>query len=157
MKQFPSVEGGKIHGENNPVYSYESLYFFSTPTINPNVSSTNSREEAVPKSESTEVKTEIKTEPSNSDLGQFFLIKYNSIYIYITGRRIVLKGSLYFSADYEGLEGATGFTPPKEEVIPDWEDPTKEEHEDEMHEIRRRRLQKFDQEQSAKQTSDTAS
>lgn len=79
MKQFPSVEGGKIHGENNLVYSYESLYFFSTPTINPNVSSTNSREEAVPKSESTEVKTEIKTEPSNSDLGQFFLIKFNSI------------------------------------------------------------------------------
>lgn len=99
----------------------------STPTINPNVSSANSREEALPKSESTEVKTEIKTEPSISDL------------------------------NYDGLEGATGFTPPKEEVIPDWEDPNKEEHEDEMHEIRRRRLQKFDQEQSAKQTSDTAS
>lgn len=56
----------------------ESLYFFSTPTINPNVSSANSREEAMPKSESTEVKTEIKTEPSISDLSQF-LIKFNSV------------------------------------------------------------------------------
>lgn len=131
-----------------------SLNFFSTPTINPNVSSSNSREEAVPKSESTEVKTEIKTEPPNSDLSEFLNLTVSYL---ATGKRIVLIGSLYFAADYDGLEGATGFTPPKEEVIPDWEDPAKEEHEDEMHEIRRRRLQKFDQEQSAKQTSDTAS
>lgn len=60
------------------LYTVMNHCIFSTPTINPNVSSTNSREEAVPKSESTEVKTEIKTEPSNSDLGQFFLIKFNS-------------------------------------------------------------------------------
>ncbi|XP_013400615.1 E3 ubiquitin-protein ligase synoviolin A [Lingula anatina] len=40
--------------------------------------------------------------------------------------------------------GATGFSPvKKEELIPKWEDPSLEEESDEMHEIRRRRLQKF--------------
>jgi hypothetical protein len=58
--------------------------------------------------------------------------------------------------DFDGLEGATGYTPPKEEEIPQWEDPSKEEHEDEMHEVRRRRLQKFAQE-SNNQKSDSTS
>jgi hypothetical protein len=30
-------------------------------------------------------------------------------------------------------------------MIPEWIDPTQEEHEDEQHEVRRRRLQKFSQ------------
>ncbi|XP_048736312.1 E3 ubiquitin-protein ligase synoviolin-like [Ostrea edulis] len=97
----------------------------STPVINTNNSPTNTSQEAKPKTESTEAKAEIKTEPSESDL------------------------------NYDGLEGATGYTPPKEEEIPQWEDPSKEEHEDEMHEVRRRRLQKFAQEQN--QTSDSTS
>ncbi|KAK3093274.1 hypothetical protein FSP39_013536 [Pinctada imbricata] len=50
--------------------------------------------------------------------------------------------------DLSGLEGATGYTPPKEEIIPEWDDPEKEEHEDSMHEIRRRRIQKFEQQKS---------
>jgi hypothetical protein len=45
-------------------------------------------------------------------------------------------------ADYSGLEGATGYTPPPQDV-PAWEDPREEEHEDELHEVRRRRLQHF--------------
>lgn len=48
--------------------------------------------------------------------------------------------------DFTGLEGATGFSPAKEEIIPSWEDPHEEEHNDEMHEVRKRRLQKFTQE-----------
>ncbi|OWF45465.1 E3 ubiquitin-protein ligase synoviolin B-like [Mizuhopecten yessoensis] len=48
--------------------------------------------------------------------------------------------------DFSGLEGATGFSPAKEETIPAWEDPHEEEHNDEMHEVRKRRLQKFTQE-----------
>ncbi|XP_033730673.1 E3 ubiquitin-protein ligase synoviolin B-like [Pecten maximus] len=48
--------------------------------------------------------------------------------------------------DFTGLEGATGFSPAKEETIPSWEDPHEEEHNDEMHEVRKRRLQKFTQE-----------
>lgn len=51
------------------------------------------------------------------------------------------------------VQGATGYTPvikttATDEIIPDWEDPNKEEHEDEMHEVRRRRLQRFEQEKS---------
>ncbi|KAK7104456.1 E3 ubiquitin-protein ligase synoviolin A-like isoform X1 [Littorina saxatilis] len=45
--------------------------------------------------------------------------------------------------DFSGLEGATGYTPPQE--VPAWEDPREEEHEDELHEVRRRRLQRFSQ------------
>ena len=51
--------------------------------------------------------------------------------------------------DYSGLEGATGFSPPPED-IPPWDDPTQEEFKDELHEVRRRRLQRFSQEQSSK-------
>nr|KAG5704224.1 hypothetical protein BaRGS_012512 [Batillaria attramentaria] len=47
--------------------------------------------------------------------------------------------------DFSGLEGATGFTAPREMEVPEWEDPREEEHEDEMHEVRRRRLQRFSQ------------
>lgn len=47
--------------------------------------------------------------------------------------------------DLSELQGATGYTPPSEELIPEWIDPTTEEHEDEQHEVRRRRLQKFSQ------------
>lgn len=47
--------------------------------------------------------------------------------------------------DFSDLQGATGYTPQKEEMIPEWIDPTQEEHEDEQHEVRRRRLQKFSQ------------
>lgn len=47
------------------------------------------------------------------------------------------------SIDLSSLEGATGYSPPKEELIPEWEDPAKEEHGDEMDEVRRRRLEKF--------------
>ena len=36
-----------------------------------------------------------------------------------------------------------GYTPPKEEMIPEWEDPSKEEHRDEADEVRRRRLERF--------------
>ncbi|KAK7493457.1 hypothetical protein BaRGS_00015357 [Batillaria attramentaria] len=46
---------------------------------------------------------------------------------------------------FSGLEGATGFTAPREMEVPEWEDPREEEHEDEMHEVRRRRLQRFSQ------------
>ncbi|KAL8561119.1 E3 ubiquitin-protein ligase synoviolin A [Nucella lapillus] len=45
--------------------------------------------------------------------------------------------------DYSGLEGATGFTPSKE--VRQWADPREEEPEDEVHEVRRRRLQRFSQ------------
>lgn len=41
------------------------------------------------------------------------------------------------------LVGATGSSEPQEEIIPEWQDPRKEEHCDEMDEIRRRRLEKF--------------
>merc|ERR1711963_348054 len=39
-------------------------------------------------------------------------------------------------------EGAVGGT---EEVIPKWEDPREEGHSDEMHEVRKRRLERFSQ------------
>ncbi|XP_022330596.2 E3 ubiquitin-protein ligase synoviolin-like [Crassostrea virginica] len=99
----------------------------STPTINTNVPSTNGSQEAAPNKGNTEPKTEVKAEQADLDF------------------------------NYDGLEGATGFTPPKDEVMPEWNDPAREEHEDEMHEIRRRRLQKFAQEQNNTQTSDTSS
>lgn len=47
------------------------------------------------------------------------------------------------SIDLSSLEGAAGFSSPKEELIPEWNDPSKEEHGDEMDEVRRRRLEKF--------------
>ena len=46
-------------------------------------------------------------------------------------------------SDLTSLEGAMGYTPPKEEMIPEWEDPSKEEHRDEADEVRRRRLERF--------------
>ncbi|XP_061165270.1 E3 ubiquitin-protein ligase synoviolin-like [Saccostrea echinata] len=99
----------------------------STPVINTNVSSANRSKEEQSKSEVIKTKEEIKTEPSGTDL------------------------------NYEDLEGATGYSPPKEEEMPEWEDPAKEEFADEMHEIRRRRLQKFAQEQKDTPTTDTTS
>ncbi|KAK3594629.1 hypothetical protein CHS0354_013254 [Potamilus streckersoni] len=45
--------------------------------------------------------------------------------------------------DLTELEGATGYTSPKEEMIPAWNDPKDEEHSDEMDEVRRRRLHHF--------------
>ena len=47
-------------------------------------------------------------------------------------------------ADVSGLEGAVGYTPPPEEKIPDWalQDQQPEENQ-ELNEIRRRRLQRF--------------
>ncbi|XP_071079324.1 E3 ubiquitin-protein ligase synoviolin A-like [Haliotis cracherodii] len=47
--------------------------------------------------------------------------------------------------DYSDLEGAIGYTPPTEEDIPQWVDPAQEEHGDELHEVRKRRLKKFSQ------------
>ena len=42
------------------------------------------------------------------------------------------------------LEGAVGYTPQKEETIPEWHNPREEEPEnDELHELRRRRLERF--------------
>lgn len=57
------------------------------------------------------------------------------------------------------VKGATGYTPvvkttDTDEIIPDWEDPNKEEHEDEMHEVRRRRLQRFEQDKNDNTTED---
>ena len=46
-------------------------------------------------------------------------------------------------SDLTSIEGAAGYTPPKEEMIPEWEDPSKEEHRDEADEVRRRRLERF--------------
>ncbi|XP_041351997.1 E3 ubiquitin-protein ligase synoviolin B-like isoform X2 [Gigantopelta aegis] len=43
----------------------------------------------------------------------------------------------------QNIEGAVGFTAPTEDSIPEWEDPREEQHEDELHEVRKRRLQKF--------------
>lgn len=57
--------------------------------------------------------------------------------------------------DLTSLEGAAGYTPPKEEMIPEWEDPTKEEHKDEADEIRRRRLERFLSENNSQTDSDT--
>ncbi|XP_067681229.1 E3 ubiquitin-protein ligase synoviolin-like isoform X2 [Haliotis asinina] len=50
--------------------------------------------------------------------------------------------------DYSDLEGAIGYTPPTVEDIPQWVDPTQEEHGDELHEVRKRRLKKFSQNES---------
>ena len=59
----------------------------------------------------------------------------------------LIKSVLFISApDYSGLEGAVGFTPPTEDSIPEWDDPREEQHEDELHEVRKRRLQKFSSE-----------
>ncbi|XP_062579545.1 E3 ubiquitin-protein ligase synoviolin-like [Saccostrea cucullata] len=87
----------------------------STPVIITNVSATNKSQEEQSKSDVIKTKEGIKTEPSGTHLS------------------------------YEDLDGATGYTPPKEEEMPEWEDLAKEEFTDEMHEIRRRRLQKFEQ------------
>ena len=57
--------------------------------------------------------------------------------------------------DLTSLEGAAGYTPPKEEMIPEWEDPTKEEHKDEADEIRRRRLERFLSENNSETDSNT--
>ena len=50
---------------------------------------------------------------------------------------------LFPFSDLSSLEGATGYSPVKEELIPEWNDPSKEEHTDEMDQVRRRRLEKF--------------
>ncbi|KAL8623699.1 hypothetical protein ACOMHN_004764 [Nucella lapillus] len=52
-----------------------------------------------------------------------------------------------------GLKGARGegVQPPKE--VRQWADPREEEHEDEMHEVRRRRLQRFSQEKPENKNS----
>ena len=43
-----------------------------------------------------------------------------------------------------GLEGAVGYTPPPEEKIPDWAlQEQQPEENDELNEIRRRRVQRF--------------
>lgn len=48
------------------------------------------------------------------------------------------------SVEKEETKGATGFLQPEKE-IPKWSDPREEEHTDEMHEVRKRRLQHFSQ------------
>lgn len=57
-------------------------------------------------------------------------------------------------SDFSGLEGATGFSGPKEMDLPAWEDPREDEHEDELHEVRRRRLERFSQEGKKKEDFD---
>ncbi|KAL5008820.1 hypothetical protein ScPMuIL_014401 [Solemya velum] len=47
------------------------------------------------------------------------------------------------------LDGAVGYTPPKEEFIPEWDDPRNEEHQDELHKIRHRRLQRFSEDNNS--------
>ncbi len=49
------------------------------------------------------------------------------------------------------LEGAVGYTPPPDEIMPEWKGNEPEEESDELHEIRRRRLQKFSTGQAATQ------
>ena len=56
-------------------------------------------------------------------------------------------------SDIAGLDEATGFTAPTVETIPAWENPRLEEHADEMDEVRRRRLERFQSDSSDKQTS----
>ena len=61
---------------------------------------------------------------------------------------------LFLQADYAGLEGATGFTPPVETVAA-WDDPPREEEqEDELQEVRRRRLQRFSQDSRTDSNAD---
>ncbi|PVD25557.1 hypothetical protein C0Q70_13213 [Pomacea canaliculata] len=62
--------------------------------------------------------------------------------------------SLEETLDFSGLEGATGFSGPKEMDLPAWEDPREDEHEDELHEVRRRRLERFSQEGKKKEDFD---
>lgn len=50
---------------------------------------------------------------------------------------------VYYFTETDDIEGATGFTPPTNEYIPEWSGLNKEEHKDEMDEVRRRRLEKF--------------
>lgn len=55
------------------------------------------------------------------------------------------------------VEGASGYTPPKEEMIPAWVDPHEESHMDDLHEVRRRRLQKFSQSETKSDVPRTTS
>ena len=59
------------------------------------------------------------------------------------GENCTQKICFPFFSDLSSLEGATGYSPVKEELIPEWNDPSKEEHTDEMDQVRRRRLEKF--------------
>lgn len=43
------------------------------------------------------------------------------------------------------MEGAAGITVPREETIPQWDNPREEQQEDDMHEVRKRRIQHFSQ------------
>lgn len=53
------------------------------------------------------------------------------------------------------LPGATGVTESSEELIPHWENPREEGHEDEMHEVRKRRLEHFSQQLNTSYSSTT--
>ncbi|KAI8784320.1 E3 ubiquitin-protein ligase synoviolin B [Biomphalaria glabrata] len=53
------------------------------------------------------------------------------------------------------VSGASGFTAPREEIIPAWENPREEGHEDDMHEVRKRRLQHFTQQLQASYSTPT--
>ncbi|XP_064600380.1 E3 ubiquitin-protein ligase synoviolin A-like [Liolophura sinensis] len=55
------------------------------------------------------------------------------------------------------VKGASGYTPPKEEMIPAWVDPHEENHVDDLHEVRRRRLQKFSQSETKSEVPKTTS
>ena len=50
---------------------------------------------------------------------------------------------MFYYIETSEVEGASGFTPEVEELIPKWDDPRTEEYTDEMIEVRRRRLEKF--------------
>lgn len=61
-----------------------------------------------------------------------------------------------FLLDFSNLEGATGYSPPKDEMIPEWTDPSEDTRLDELHEVRKRRLQKFSPDYSKKETTAVA-
>jgi len=63
------------------------------------------------------------------------------------------KSSISETKDKESpSEGAVGGS---DEVIPKWEDPREEAHSDEMHEVRKRRLEHFSQQLSSEAKQDT--
>ena len=61
----------------------------------------------------------------------------------------VIKTSCFTESPSEGAVGGS------DEVIPKWEDPREEANSDEMHEVRKRRLEHFSQQLSSEAKQDT--
>ncbi|BFZ07996.1 hypothetical protein BsWGS_11035 [Bradybaena similaris] len=133
----------------NNVASHIGVTSIHTSRVQPPYSASTSQATAEPTSSNTTQQTSANWWPAGSGVRP----KYTSTVSRpeTTDSVKERKSSCSTSSDAEEekpLEGATGITLPKEVSIPEWEHSREDEHDDDMQEVRKRRLQHFSQQKN---------